>query len=77
MLWQPLVDLAVKLIEKVVGFFTAFFLGKGYERAKQQKERFKEIQRQNSELLNDLGRSDRDNVVRLRKRAEAKRKRKD
>lgn len=68
--WHPVVDVVVKLIEKLAGFLSAFFMGRGYERNKNIKQELKDAEKRAA----DVGVSDSDLAERLRERARKKRK---
>jgi len=69
-LWQTAFDFIIKLIEKLTGFVSAFFAGRGYERTKELKGRLNDAEGRS----NIIGLSDADLARRLRERAARKRK---
>ena len=60
-----LTEIIIKLIKEAVGFFTAFFMGRGYEKSKQVK---KEVQahEKRAEIENNIVHLDDHDRMRLR-----------
>lgn len=75
--WAKVIEVLIKLISKVGSLMAAYFAGKKSVIVKQQKEDLEHEEQRNKELSNVIGMSDSAIADKLRKRAEAKRRRED